>query len=192
MGKLDELEEQLLQEKEELERKAALKAGKAAVKTAWKGIVAAVSGAADSVIGAAERELDEARAARGEAPVPDADLEGGIDDYSASTRALDNVRGSVIGSAEANAQPSARERRLAREARARAELAAMKRSLGESSAAEPEPLDEEPVIEARYEGPGAKALRERREREERAKRELEAMKERSVHPDDREPVKRTL
>ena len=65
MGKMDELEEELARKKAEVERRAAVKAGKIAVKTAWTGLVAAVSGVADSVLSSAEKELDDARAARG-------------------------------------------------------------------------------------------------------------------------------
>lgn len=190
MGKLDDLEKELAEKKAEVERRAALEAGKMAVKTAWKGLVAAVSGAADSVLSSAERDLDDARAARGKAPPGGEVLDDEVDDFTASSRALDNVRGSIDSS-----QPSARDRRLAREARAKAELEAMKAAMGEARTPD---LDEdagdadEPVLEAHYEGPGAKALRERREREEKAKRELEALKAQSTHPEDRPPAKRTL
>lgn len=189
MGKLDELEEELARKKAEVERRAALEAGKVAVKTAWKGLVAAVSGVADSVLSSAEKDLEDARAVRGKAPPGGEVLDDEIDDFTASSRALDNVRGSID-----SAQPSARDVRLAREARARSELEAIKRTLGdapENPASEPEPLDE-PVVEARYEGPGAKAARERRAREQRAQQELEDMKGQQVHPDERPPVKRTL
>jgi hypothetical protein len=185
MGKLDELEEQLLREKEELERKAAVKAGKAAMKSAWRGLVAAVSGAAESLVSSAERELEEARVARGEAPAGGEVLDDEVDDFTASQRALDNVRGSI-----ASAGPSARELREAREALARAELEALKARFGDEQPAEEEPA--EPVVEARYEGPGAQARRAREAREERAQRELERLKAQSEQPEDRPPVKRTL
>jgi hypothetical protein len=190
MGKLDELEEELARKKAEVERKAALEAGKVAVRTAWKGLVAAVSGAADSVLSSAERELEEAQAARGKAPPGGEVLDDEVDDFTASSRALDNVRGSLD-----HAEPSAAERRAAREARAKAELAAMKAAMGEGRAPAvdtEEASGDEPVIEAHYEGPGAKALRKRREREERARKELEALKEQATHVEDRPPVKRTL
>jgi hypothetical protein len=127
---------------------------------------------------------------RGKAPPGGEVLDDEVDDFTASSRALDNVRGSLERD-----EPSASERRAVREARAKAELAAMKAAMGEGRmpAADPEEESEaEPVIEAHYEGPGAKALRARREREERARRELEALKAQSTHPDDRPPVKRTL
>jgi hypothetical protein len=190
MGKLDELEAELAEKKAELERRAALEAGKVAVKTAWKGLVAAVSGAADSVLSSAEKELDDARAARGKAPPGGEVLDDEVDDFTASSRALDNVRGSIDST-----QPSARDRRLAREARAKAELQAMKAAMGEGRAPAADDADtgvDEPVVEARYEGPGAQRLRERREREEKAQRELEALKAQSTHPEDRPPAKRTL
>ncbi len=191
MGKLDELEEELARKKAEVERRAALEAGKVAVKTAWKGLVAAVSGVADGMLSSAEKDLEDARAARGKAPPGGEILDDEVDDYTASSRALDNVRGEI---GVDSAQPSARDRRLAREARAKAELAAMKSALGEGGerpADQPSGLDE-PVIEAHYEGPGARALRERRERELRAQRELDAMKELAAQPEERTPVKRTL
>ncbi len=190
MGKLDELEEELAAKKAEVERKAALEAGKLAVTSAWKGLVAVVSGAADNILSSAEQDLQDARAARGKAPPGGEVQDDEVDPFTASGRALDNVRDDI---GEIGAQPSARERRLAREARAKAELEAMKAAMGDGAerTAAPEP-DEEPVIEARYEGPGAKAARKRREREQRAQRELDALKEQNVHPEDRPPAKRTL
>ena len=188
MGKMDELEEELARKKAEVERRAAVKAGKIAVKTAWTGLVAAVSGVADSVLSSAEKELDDARAARGKAPPGGEVRDDEVDEFTASSRALDNVRGSIDRS-----QPTARERRMAREARAQAELESMKRTLGERSDEPGAPdADDEPVIEAKYQGLGADALRSRREREQKAQRGLEALKDQQVHPEDRPPVKRTL
>ncbi len=189
MGTLDELEEELARKKAEVERKAALEAGKVAVRTAWKGLVAAVSGAADSVLSSAESSLEDARASRGKAPEGGEVLDDEVDDFTASSRALDNVRGTID-----HGEPSALDRRQAREARAKAELAAMKAAMGEGRDPDPDAEDdeEEPVIEARYEGPGARAARLRREREQRAQRELEALKEQATHPEDRPPAKRTL
>jgi len=191
MGKLDELEEELANKKAEVERTAALQAGKLAVTTAWKGLVAAVSGAADSILSSAEQDLQDARTARGKAPPGAEVLDDEVDPFTASGRALDNVRGDI---GEVSTQPSARDRRLAREARAKVELEAMKAAMddGAERPASVAELDDEPVIEARYEGPGAKAARKRREREQRAQRELDALKEQTVHPDDRPPAKRTL
>ena len=179
---VDDIKDELGKKKAEAERRIAVEAGKAAVKTAWKGLVAAVSGLADDVLSAGENELAEARAARGldstDAP-PD-------DDEPASEAALDRLR-------EEQARPSApsaRDRRLVRERRALRELEALKRAHaaedpGESPAEDP--LDAPPRQRTL-----SVAQRQRQQREDSARKELDELKERQLHPEDRPPVKRTL
>lgn len=169
MGKLDELEQELLREKEELERKAAVAAGKAAVKTAWRGLVAAVTGAAESVVGAAERELEGARAARGKAPEGGEVRDDAVDGYTASARALENVRGSI-----GKVETSARQQRLDREARALAELEALKRSRAEA----PPVVADEVEVARTFDAPEASGPSGEEDWPER--------------PEEREPAKRTL
>ncbi len=180
---VDDIKDELERKKAEAERKIAVEAGKAAVKTAWKGLVAAVSGLADDILTAGEKELAEARAARGTkedgAELPE--------DEPVSEAALDRVR----SRSTVSATPSAREQRLARERRAAKEREARKRAHaargGEDEPALVEPIDDQPRRRTL-----SGAQREREEREEAAQRELDALKDRHEHPEDRPPVKRTL